>query len=45
MDQHTEESQQQPQSREADDNGRINVDGFLRIWDPETQETLVETRA
>ena len=37
--------QEQPQQNRADDSGRIYVDAFLRVWDPNSQETLLETRA
>lgn len=32
------------QQRKPDDCGTISVAGFLRIFDPETKETYVETR-
>jgi hypothetical protein len=33
------------QEKRPDDSGRILVEAFVRIKDPNTQEVLVETRA
>lgn len=46
------ENQQQPrdqdpapdQTRKPDDRGSVNVDGFVRIFDPNTQQVFLETR-
>lgn len=45
------ETNQEPAKPEAEpvnrpnDQGSVNVTGFVRIFDPKTNETLVETRA
>lgn len=30
--------------RKPDDRGSVNVDGFVRIFDPNTQQVFLETR-
>lgn len=35
---------QQPQKR-PNESGSFSVEGFVRIFDPKTQETIVEKRA
>ncbi len=40
-------TQQDPlldQTRKPDDRGSVNVDGFVRIFDPNTQQVFLETR-
>jgi hypothetical protein len=40
--------QQQPEktpAAQANDQGSVSVTGFVRIFDPKTNETIVETRA
>lgn len=32
-------------SKKPDDRGSVSVSGFVRIFDPKTNETIVETRA
>jgi hypothetical protein len=32
-------------SKKPDDRGSVTVSGFVRIFDPKTNETIVETRA
>ena len=44
-DQSNQEQQKPMETTTADDFGTVNVVGFVRIFDPETNETLVETRA
>lgn len=45
------ETQQQPLQntgsgpQKPNDSGSVNVTGFVRIFDPNTKETIVETRA
>jgi hypothetical protein len=36
---------QQPASKKPNDTGSISVEGFVRIFDPETKEVFVEKRA
>lgn len=38
------QSQPSPVSRPNDTSG-LNIDEFVKIWDPETQETILEKRA
>jgi hypothetical protein len=35
----------QPASKKPNDTGSISVEGFVRIFDPETKEVFVEKRA
>lgn len=37
--------QQQPAPKTPNDTGSISVEGFVRIFDPETKEVFVEKRA
>lgn len=37
--------QQQPAPKKPNDTGSISVEGFVRIFDPETKEVFVEKRA
>lgn len=34
-----------PEPRRPDDRGSIQVDGFVKIFDPNTQQVFLETRA
>jgi hypothetical protein len=36
---------QQPVPKKPNDTGSISVEGFVRIFDPETKEVFVEKRA
>ena len=36
---------QQPSPKKPNDTGSISVEGFVRIFDPETKEVFVEKRA
>jgi hypothetical protein len=36
---------QKPTAKPANDTGSISVEGFIRIFDPNTQEKFVEKRA
>ncbi len=36
---------QQPQPKRPNETGSINVEGFVRIFDPNTKEKFVEKRA
>jgi hypothetical protein len=36
---------QQPGTKRPNETGSISVEGFVRIFDPKTQEILVEKRA
>jgi len=40
----TQNTQQTPVSARPNESGRIMVDGFVRIFDPHTKETIVEVR-
>lgn len=37
--------QQQPRPKKPNDTGSISVEGFVRIFDPNTKEKFVEKRA
>jgi hypothetical protein len=41
----TQPAQPQPASKKPNDIGSISVEGFVRIFDPETKEVFVEKRA
>lgn len=41
----TEAVQQPPQPKKPNDTGSISVEGFVRIFDPNTKEKFVEKRA
>ena len=41
----TEAVQQQPRPKKPNDTGSISVEGFVRIFDPNTKEKFVEKRA
>jgi hypothetical protein len=41
----TQPVQQQPAPKKPNDTGSISVEGFVRIFDPETKEVFVEKRA
>jgi hypothetical protein len=47
MTQNTTQNQpvQQPVPKKPNDTGSISVEGFVRIFDPETKEVFVEKRA
>jgi hypothetical protein len=48
MTQNTTQNQptpQQPAPKKPNDTGSISVEGFVRIFDPETREVFVEKRA
>jgi hypothetical protein len=48
MTQNTTQNQpapQQPAPKKPNDTGSISVEGFVRIFDPETKEVFVEKRA
>jgi hypothetical protein len=48
MTQNTTQTQpvlQQPAPKKPNDTGSISVEGFVRIFDPETKEVFVEKRA
>ena len=34
-----------PVAKKPDDQGSVSITGFVRIFDPKTNETIVETRA
>ena len=34
-----------PQPKRPDEQGSVSVTGFVKIFDPKTKETFVETRA
>jgi hypothetical protein len=40
-----EQEQQQPVPKRPNETGSINVEGFVRIFDPNTKEKFVEKRA
>jgi len=40
-----QQAPQQPASKKPNDTGSISVEGFVRIFDPETKEVFVEKRA
>jgi len=40
-----EAATQQPRPSKPNDTGSINVEGFVRIFDPNTKEKFVEKRA
>lgn len=44
MNQNKQTNQPQP-AKKPNDTGTIHVEGFVRIFDPKTQETIVEKRA
>ena len=35
---------EQQKTRTPDDRGSVHVDGFVRIYDPNTQQVFLETR-
>ena len=39
------EAEQQPRPKKPNDTGSISVEGFVRIFDPNTKEKFVEKRA
>jgi len=39
------EKSEKPQTSRPNDQGSVSVSGFVRIFDPKTNETIVETRA
>jgi hypothetical protein len=41
----TQPVSQQPAPKKPNDTGSISVEGFVRIFDPETKEVFVEKRA
>jgi hypothetical protein len=46
MNQNTQTNQpQKPVPKPANDTGTISVEGFIRIFDPNTKEKFVEKRA
>lgn len=36
---------EQPKSKQPNETGTISVEGFVRIFDPKTQDVFVEKRA
>lgn len=40
----TSENKEQPVPARPNEQGRLNIDDFLRIYDPNTQQVLVEKR-
>jgi len=42
---HKQQASQQPAPKKPNDTGSISVEGFVRIFDPETKEVFVEKRA
>jgi hypothetical protein len=40
-----QQAPQQPAPKKPNDTGSISVEGFVRIFDPETKEVFVEKRA
>lgn len=40
-----EAQQPQPVAKRPNESGSFSVEGFVRIFDPNTQETIVEKRA
>lgn len=46
MNENTQQNQpQKPAPKPANDTGSISVEGFVRIFDPNTKEKFVEQRA
>jgi len=46
MTQNTQQNQpQKPAAKPANDTGSISVEGFVKIFDPNTKEKFVEKRA
>lgn len=41
----TQAQQPQPTPKRPNESGSFSVEGFVRIFDPKTQETFVEKRA
>ena len=41
----TQEAQPQPKPRRPNDTGVLQIDGFVKIFDPNTKEVFVEKRA
>lgn len=41
----TEAAQQQPRPKRPNETGSISVEGFVKIFDPNTNEKFVEKRA
>ena len=44
MTQNTTQQQPKPQEKKPNDAGLISVEGHVRIFDPNTKKTIVETR-
>jgi len=38
------EAEPAPEPRRPDDRGSVHIDGFVRIFDPNTQQVFLETR-
>ena len=45
MTQNTQQTQPQQAAKKPNETGSISVEGFVRIFDPNTKETIVEKRA
>lgn len=45
MTQNTQQTQPQQAIKKPNETGSISVEGFVRIFDPNTKETIVEKRA
>ena len=45
MTQNTQQTQPQQAEKKPNETGSISVEGFVRIFDPNTKETIVEKRA
>jgi hypothetical protein len=45
MTQNTQPNQPQPAPKRPNDTGSISVEGFIKIFDPNTKEKFVEKRA
>lgn len=43
--QNSKESEQQPRPKKPNETGSISVEGFVKIFDPNTKEKFVEKRA
>ncbi len=42
---HAQVAEQQPKPKRPNETGSISVEGFVRIFDPNTKEKFVEKRA
>lgn len=39
------EKQEKPEPRRPNETGSVSISGFVKIFDPKTQEVFVETRS